>query len=433
MRTQVIENALLGEQLYGCRLDSGLQVFVLPKRGYHKVYASFATHYGSIDSTFVPPGGSRMDVPPGIAHFLEHTLFEDEEGNVSDRFAQLGASSNAYTSYTHTNYLFSCTDAFEPSLDLLLDYVQNPYFTEANVRKEMGIIEQEIAMLEDMPDRRVVMDLMCALYAHHPVRLDIAGTVDSVRQVTPELLHTCYRTFYHPENMVLLVLGDVDPARVIERVAEDQAERRVERRGAIERIYPAEPDAVCEAYVESHAPASRARLLLGLKDPRAERRSGTDAMRTQLLTQLVSRALLGRSSALYNELYDDGLIDDSFFTYFEAANDYGYSMLGGETDEPDRLLDRLRTRLHEATTDGLARADFERVRRAAMGRFLDQFNSLEYVASSLLSYHFLGASLFESVEMMAAFTWEEANERLREHFQADRMAAAVLRPQGARG
>jgi predicted Zn-dependent peptidase len=229
------QNRTIGERIVKTELPSGLNVVVIPRPGFHKTFATFATRYGSIDNAFHDPEtGSVVRVPDGIAHFLEHKMFEQQGGgDAFDDFARLGASSNAYTDYTSTTFLFQTTSHVEENLNTLLNFVQQPYFTDANVEKEKGIIEQEIRMYLDMPGDRLHSNLMRALYVHHPVRVDIAGSVDSIRTITPKDLYTCYHTFYHPSNMVLLIIGDVNAQAMIEAVVENQQARDYSRRGPV--------------------------------------------------------------------------------------------------------------------------------------------------------------------------------------------------------
>lgn len=431
MHIEVRQIPILKEELHTARLASGLTVFVIPKPGFQKKYASFATHYGSVDNCFVPPGSSRVCVPDGIAHFLEHTLFQKENGNASDWFSELGAASNAYTSYLLTTYLFSATDQFEACLDTLLNFVLEPYFSTANVEKERGIIEQELLMYDDMPDRRLILSLMQAMYHEHPVRIDIGGTIESIHEVTPELLEACYQTFYHPENMSLVVIGDIDPQRVIDQAAQNVDRRGYSPRGTIERLFPDEPEGVREQRVEIEMMASRPRLAMGYKAlPKIG--TGTEQLRDRLLMGLILRSLFGRSSTLYAALYEDGLIDDSFSFYFESSPHYGHTLIGGETNDPDRLHDRLQVGIRQHVERGIEADEFERLRRAYLGRFLDNLNSLDNVAANFLSHHVRGTSLFDTMELMQSLTVDEANERLRKHFAADHCSVCVLRPkQGA--
>lgn len=433
MSVATLENRLLQEKVYTETLESGLKVFVLPKPGFHKKYAVFATRYGSVDSVFAPPGRPEpLAVPDGIAHFLEHKLFEEEYGNVFDKFAELGASANAYTSYTLTSYLFSCTDRFPESFDLLLDFVQRPYFTEENVEKEKGIIEQELRMYEDHPDRCLYINLLEALYHKNPVRLDIGGTVESIRLITKDLLYTCYETFYHPDNMAVFAVGDFDPEAVLAQVRRDAAERGARPQGPIRRFYPEEPTSIREGRVEDELAISRPRYALGFKDPDAGL-AGEALLRRELATNVVLRLCLGRSSTLFNSLYEQGLIDDHFSGRYSGAMQFGHTVIGGETSDPERLHAALVEGVERLCREGVRPGDFERVRRQYIGSFLDAFNSLEFIANSFLSNYFRDISLFDYVEAVDALTLDALNERLHDHFDFGRSAVSVLWPKGKRG
>ncbi|MCL5676748.1 MAG: insulinase family protein, partial [Firmicutes bacterium] len=319
----VLAEPTLREELHGATLTSGLPVYVLPRGGVVRKFATFAVHYGSVDNQFVVPGeGQATSVPDGIAHFLEHKLFEEKEGNVFDRFAALGADCNAYTYYTTTTYLFDCTDNFEPALDILVDFVQDPYFTEENVAKEKGIIQQELRMYNDSPGWRVRANLMKGLYHVHPVRIDIGGTVESIQRIDRETLYRCYRTFYHPSNMALFVVGDVDPDRVIERVAGRMAKRKLAPQPPIERIFSPEPTGVRQQRTEEKMVVAQPILRIGFKDSDLGL-TGPDQLRKELISELVLDVFLGRGSSLYQELYEDGLVSDRFELGFEGGRRSG--------------------------------------------------------------------------------------------------------------
>jgi len=428
MGWQTMYSDLLKERVLYTKLDVGLEVFVMPRPGFHKRYAVFSTRYGSIDNRFRRPGSDEVtEVPDGIAHFLEHQLFEDEEGHVFDGFAALGASVNAYTSHTMTSYLFSTTDNFEQAFDRLLDFVQAPHFTPEGVRKEIGIIEQEIRMYEDQPRHRLAMNLLQALYHVHPVRIDIAGTVDSIRRIDAETLYACYDTFYHPSNMAVFVVGDVDPDAVLAQVEADLAPRGYAPRPPVERLYPEEPPTVAQARVEATLPAARPLYALGFKDP-VWTMTDEERLRAEVVTSLVLSAALGRSSRLYQELYDDDLIDDGFSARYQLGTNFGHTIIGGETRDPDALHARLMQGFERLREEGLSEEDLRRVQRQAVGEFVQMFNSLEFIANGFLYYHFLGGSLFGYLSELQAVTLEEANRRLREHLHPDRAAVSIVRP-----
>lgn len=426
--TRILENKLLKEQVYMRRVDPGLEVYVLPKKGYIKKYATYATHFGSVDSRFIVGGeGKELSVPDGVAHFLEHKLFEDEEGNAFDRFATLGASSNAFTNFNNTAYLFSSTENFEESLELLLDFVQNPYFTEESVEKEKGIIEQEIRMYEDNPQWRLFFNLLAAMYKEHPVRVDIAGTVESIRQIDKDVLYKCYRTFYHPSNMAVFVVGDVDPERVLDQVEANVSKRNYQPLGEIKRIYPQEPRELEKEYVMQELVVSQPVLNIGFKE-RDLGYEGDRLFKRELVTNLVLDVVFGSSSKLYNELYEEGLIDDEFDAGYVAERDYSHTVVGGETADPDRLFERLVAGIKQAQNTGISTETFEHYRRKMMGEFLKSFNSLEFIANNFLAYHFRKINFFDYLDVLQNMTLEDVNSRLTDHFTADNMARSLIMP-----
>jgi predicted Zn-dependent peptidase len=423
-----MENRLLAEKITWRRLGTGLEVFVLAKPGYKKKYATFATRFGSIDSRFIAGGeGEETEVPDGVAHFLEHKLFEEEGGSVSDRFARLGASSNAFTNFTNTAYLFSTTENFTECLEILLDFVQQPYFTAESVEKEKGIIEQEIRMYEDNPQWRVFFNLLEALYREHPVQKDIAGTVESIRRIDKDVLYKCYRTFYHPSNMAVFVVGDVEPESVLDQVDSNITRRDYQPQGEIKRIYPQEPPVLTRDCISQQLVVSQPIFNMGYKDLDVGY-DGERQFRRELLTELVLDAILGSSSRLYNDLYEEGLIDDEFDTGHVAEKNYGHTVIGGETRDPEMLYRRLRDGIERARQEGISGELFEHHRRKITGGFLKSFNSLEFVANNFLAYHFRGINFFNYLDVLNSLTAEEANNRLRSHFGDDNCARSVILP-----
>lgn len=422
----------LQETFYFNTLPSGLKVYILPRPGYNQKYATFATHYGSIDSHFVVPGTDEaVLVPDGIAHFLEHKMFEEEEGNVFDRFARLGASANAYTEYTTTTYLFSATDNFEAGLEILLDFVQRPYFTDENVEKEKGIIEQEIRMYRDMPRWRVQENLLEALYHVHPVRINIAGTVDSIRRITKELLYQCYRTFYHPSNMVLLVVGDVDPEKVWEQVVANQSRKDFSQQPAIRRLYPQEPPTVSQKEIVEEMVVSRPILNLGFKDNDTGY-AGRPLLEKEVAVSLGLAAILGKSSDLYAKIYEEGLIDEGFGFDYMVERDYAAAIVGGETRDPRRLQDLLLEGIRQAQEQGIDPAAFERQRRKAIGGLISLFNSPEELAYQFNHLYFRETNLFEYLEVLEELEVEDVNQRLRRHLSPENMAVSIIIPKRSR-
>lgn len=417
----------LREVVWHEQLPSGLTVEVVPKPNYHKRYATFATRYGSIDNCFVVPGASEATrVPDGIAHFLEHKVFEQKEGNVFGRFAALGASVNAATTYTSTTYLFSTSERFDESLELLLSFVQQPYFTPENVKKEQGIISQEIRMYEDNPEWRLQDNLMNALYHAHPVRIDIAGTVESIARIDPETLYLCHRTFYHPSNMAVFVVGDVDPERVIDQVRAGVEGRNYDHREPVERRYPDEPATLEQRRREEKLRVALPMLALGFKDRPAE--PGLALLRQSTATDIALRAVLGRSSDLFNRLFEQGLIDDTFGASYTGEASYAHAVLGGETREPDRLADALLEGISDARERGIPAADIERIRRASLGSLIAALQSPELIAHQATADFFRGFGFFDRYAVLEETGVDAVNERLRTLLDPEKCAISTVLP-----
>lgn len=413
------------EKIYRETMPGGLEVVVLPKEGFSKTYATFSTKYGSIDNHFSVGGEEPVKVPDGIAHFLEHKMFEEPEGDIFAKFASQGASANAYTSFDRTVYLFSATEGIEANLETLLDFVQHPYFTDENVEKEKGIIEQEINMYRDNADWRVYFGLIDALYNVHPIHIDIAGTADSIRQIDKETLYRCYHTFYHPSNMFLFVVGGVRPDEVMELVRGNQERKSFQPQGEINRFFDNEPATVKQPRKTASLPVSMPKCMIGFKED-APDSDPESLLRNELTTKLMLDSLLGSSSSTYHALYDDNLISDSFGHEYNSSEDYAFSVVGGETRDPGELVGRLREAIEAARETGLSAEEFERTKRKKIGGYLRMLNSPEAIAGEFTRYRFRGADLFKLLPVYESITLDEANARLRSHFDWERMAVSIV-------
>lgn len=415
----------LQETLYYEVMDNGLRVYVLPKPGFQKTYATFATKYGSVDNHFKVEGAAEVRVPDGIAHFLEHKMFEEPEGDIFAKFASNGASANAFTSFDQTVYLFSATDHIHENLETLIDFVQNPYFTDQNVEKEKGIIGQEINMYQDNPDWRVYFGLIEAMYKVHPVHIDIAGTVESIGTITKEDLYTCYNAFYHPSNMLLFVVGGVDPEETMNLIRSNQARKSYDQQGKIERIFDPEPTEVAEKRRESRLAVSLPKCLFGFKEKETDL-SGEEQLRRDLTTKLMMDLLFGASTELYQKLYEDDLISDSFGHEYNSSPEYAFSAVGGDTKDPDALLARIREEVDKLKASGFREDDFERARKKKMGGYLRMLNSPENIAHEFTRYQFRGADLFKVLPVYESITLEEVNRRLQEHVDWNQLAVSIV-------
>ena len=417
-----IKNERLGERYYEIDHKSGLKILVYPKENYASAYAMFGTRYGSIDTDFRLQGEkSFTSVPERIAHFLEHKLFESEELDAFERYAKTGASANAYTSFDRTCYLFSCTDNFKESLEILLDFVTHPYFTEATVQKEQGIIGQEIQMCRDEAGWESLFALLRAMYHMHPVRIDIAGTVESIADITADLLYTCYNTFYNLSNMVLCVAGNVNPDEVLE-VADRvlQKAQPVE----IERKFHEEPREVKEAYVEEHLAVAAPIFSLGFKEA-VETPERT--LKELILSNVILEAVCGKTTPFYTELLESGLCNTSFDCEYFAGYGYAAWIFTGETPDARAVEEKLVGRIRELQKTGIAEKDFLRIRKKLYGRTVMQFNDIDAIANGMVAAHFRGESIFDDAEILENLTVDEVNARLRSAIDTDCRSLAVIR------
>ncbi|QQE80352.1 EF-P 5-aminopentanol modification-associated protein YfmH [Alicyclobacillus sp. SO9] len=416
------------EKMYQEQLDNGLTVFLLPKPGFQQTFSVFTTRFGSIDQTFeMNDGKDLLTVPDGIAHFLEHKMFESQEIDVFQEFARHGASANAFTTFDQTSYLFTSTQDILENTTILLDYVQDPYFTEENVEKEKGIIGQEIRMYEDNPDWQSFFGLLKAMYKTHPVHLDIAGTVESIAGITKDLLYDCYRTFYHPANMVYVAVGGFDPEQMMNHIRSNQAAKNFPKAPPFTRVPVDEQKEVATPQVTAELSVSQPRCIIGWKDADVGL-TGESLLKQELLTGVILDTLFGRGSDAYHEFIDEELIDQQFSWEYECTESYGYSLVGGNTSNPDLLLRRINETLDRARYSGLSQDEFERNRKKAMGRFAMAMDSPTAIARNFTSYHLKGVDWFSSIQILENLTLEQANERLNSHFVSSQQAASIVTP-----
>jgi predicted Zn-dependent peptidase len=387
-----------------------------------------------VDDEFVPPGGGRLRVPDGIAHFLEHTLFETEEGNASDLFARRGAYSNAATSFTTTTYLFSAADRLYENLELLVRFVENPVFKPDRVEKEKGIIEQEIQGYRDDPHWVGYMGLLENLFVRHPVRIDIAGTPESIRQIDSATLHECYRTFYRPSNMILFAVGDIESDRFFEFVASSSRFASAPPEsgasgpsGAVKRFYPEEPREVFRRETRKEMEVALPKLLVGFKEVGLPT-GGEEYVLHDLASGLALEILFGRSSTTFQELYEGGLILDDFGAGYSIGAEVGHGIIGGETPQPDRLREILLGRISRLREGGIAPEDFERTRRMFAGSFIRGFNSLDYIASNYTYFRFHDFDLFSIPDLLARLDRDRLQERIRSLLDPENFASFVILP-----
>ncbi|EMF0063962.1 insulinase family protein [Enterococcus hirae] len=391
----------INETLYHEVLPNGLTVYLLPKNDYHKTYGLFSTNYGSIDNEFIPYGSDKkIKVPDGIAHFLEHKLFEKEDGDVFQLFGQQGASANAFTSFTKTSYLFSTIDQVEKNLTTLLDFVQAPYFTEETVNKEKGIIGQEIQMYEDDPNWRMFFGILNNLYPEHPLHIDIAGTVESIEAITADDLYTCYRTFYQPSNMVLFVVGKLEPEKLMELIRTNQNAKDFPPAQKIERYFPDNNgDIIAKSSMRSAI--TRDKFVLGIKGLDVLPAEGKELLRYKTALNLLFQLLLGNTSQNYLKMYNDGLIDDSFGFEFSLDREFHFADFSGDTDQPEKAAEKVKEiLLHFEEDQELSEENLTLLKKKMLGQYFQTLNSLEYIANQFTQSLFGDQTLFDLPEII---------------------------------
>ncbi len=414
---KTVDSAVLHEKYYEIDHKSGLKIFVMPKEHYSSAYAVIGTRYGSIDTKFKRSDRSDfVTVPEGIAHFLEHKLFESEELDAFTRYAETGASANAYTSFDKTCYLFQCTDRFEDSLRILLDFVTHPYFTKETVEKEQGIIGQEITMYYDVPGWMSTFNLLKCLYKNHPVRIDIAGTVDSISHITDKLLYDCYDTFYNLNNMALAVVGNVDVDSVL-AVCDEVLKKSADVK--IERAFEQEPREIVKSYEEYHLSVGMPVFSFGYKE---ECKTPMRTVKELIEMNVLLEVLAGETSPLYTSLFEKGLINSSFSKEYFVGNGYEAVIFDGESNNAAEVAQEIKAEVENLRTNGFSDERFEAARRSLYGKEIMSYNDIDDVANSMIASCFGGFGIFDALEIYKSVQKSDIEkllaEKLNEHYSA---------------
>ena len=417
------EYSRIGERVFSARLDNGLTVYVDVKPDFQKSYAFFATDYGGMDMKF-QLDGQWHDTPAGVAHFLEHKTFDTKDGNALQDLAANGASPNAFTNSAITGYYFESTEKFYENLKILLSFVSQPYYTQESVDKEQGIIGQEIRMIEDDPEYQVYYAMLEGLYAHHPIRTSVAGTIESISRITAGTLNLCHSAFYNPGNMVLCVAGNVDPEKVLDMAREILPR---EGKGSIPRDYgPAEPAGAARSRTELRMEVSTPIFQLGWKMEPAPR--GEEQLRQKLVAELACEALLGNSSPLYVRLYREGLINSSFSYGFDGYPSCAYAMAGGESADPDAVAAAIAAEAERIGREGVDPALFARLKKGLYGTKVRGLNSFENICVGMAQAYFAGYDMLRFPEVFEGISQADVETCIRTCFTPERAALAVVQP-----
>ena len=419
MKKEFFENEI-GEAYVKATLNNGLQIFILEKPQYKSAYALFGTKYGSIDTIF-NVDGKETAVPEGIAHFLEHKLFESEDGDAFTKFAKTGAYANAFTSFDKTCYLFSCSDRFYENLDILLSFVQSPYFTKETVEKEQGIIGQEIRMYDDSPAWRVMFNMLMAMYHNHPVRIDIAGTVESIAKIDYQLLFDCYNTCYNPSNMFICIAGNIDADTCLEQIKKNIKPSESKE---IIRIKPEEPYEVVKHYTEQSLEVAQPMFCFGLKDEFSE---NSLSVKERIIMALLLNIISGDTSPLYKELIIKGLINDEFDSEHFCGDGYSALIFEGESSDPKAVAEEIKKEIERLKVDGIDKKLFSAIRASMYGSAIRLFNNVESIAMHLTDCAMNDSCLFDELKYLKSVTLEDVSRKLKS-LDTENSVLSVINP-----
>ena len=421
---QIIENLKVQEKVYIEKLKNGLTVMIIPKKGVQKKYAIIGTNYGSNDSKFIVPGEDKeTEVPKGVAHFLEHKMFEQESGiNSLDTLTALGVEANAYTTNDHTAYLFECTENFYPALDELMDYIQHPYFTDENVEKEKGIIGQEIMMYDDYPEWKVYLNALEAMYYEHPIKLDITGTIETISHINKEILYKCYNTFYNPSNMVMVVCGDFEPEKLIEEIKKRLINK--EANGEIKRIYPKEKEDIVKNKVEEKMDVSQPLFVIGIKDKIADTK---ERVRKHIAVEILLNMIIGKSSKLYKELYEEGLLYATPSLDYEFSKDYAHILITGQSPKPEIVYEKFKQQVNNMKNTTIDSQEFNRIKKRIYGEYIKEYNDVSNIARMFLADFFKEINSFDYLEEMLIINEQYVDQVLKSVFDDTKMVLSVIK------
>lgn len=423
---KIIDCSRIKEKAYTEELENGLKVIIIPKKESNKKYVIWGTNFGSIDNHFiVPETNEEVILPDGVAHFLEHKMFEQPNGtNSLDTLMALGLEANAYTTNDHTAYLFECSEDenFYKGLDELMDYVQSPYYTDQNVEKEKGIIGQEIMMYDDDPSFQLYLDTLQCLYSKNPIRIDIAGTIESISGINPQMLYNSYNTFYNPSNMVMCICGNFEPESILEEVKKRL--KPTKNIGKISRIYEKEPEGINQKYMEKTMSISMPIFMVGIKDKIVD---VSEKIKRHMAMDIIMNLLIGNSSRLYKELYDKQILTVDPELEYEFSKQYAHALIGGQSKNPQQVNEMLISEIQKMKNDGINEEDFKRIKRKIYGEFVTEFNDVGSISRMFLSDTIKEVNSFDYVEKFDEVTLEYVTEVFNETFNEENMVLSVIK------
>ena len=418
-----IECTKIKEEAYIENLENGMKVIIIPKHNLDKKYIIWGTHFGSIDNRFImPKTGEEVFIPDGVAHFLEHKMFEQPDGtNSLDTLMALGLDANAYTTNNHTAYLFECTNNFYEGLDELMDYVQHPYFTDENVEKEKGIIGQEIKMYDDEPGWQLYMNALDCMYKNNPIKIDIAGSIESISEITPDVLYKCYNTFYNPSNMIMVVCGDFDPNKLLGEIKNRLVKK--EEQGEIKRIYPEKEMGINKTYKEDKMEVSLPIFAVGYKDDEG---MNEEIVKKHIAIEILLNMIIGKSSDSYKELYEKGYLISEPDLDYEFAEEYAHVLISGQSKDPNIIKEKIEQTVEKYIKEGLSEEHFNRIKKKIYGDYVAEYNSVGDIARMFLSDSMKKINSFDYIEKYNEVTKEYAENVLKNVFKKENLVLSVI-------
>lgn len=422
---KIIESSKIKEKAYIEKLENGMTVIIIPRKNTKKKYIIWGTHFGSIDNHFImPQTGEEVYIPDGVAHFLEHKMFEQANGtNSLDTLMALGIDANAYTTNDHTAYLFECTEHFYEGLDELMDYVQNPYFTDENVEKEKGIIGQEIKMYDDEPAWQLYMNALDCMYHENPIKIDIAGTVESISEITPDVLYKCYNTFYHPSNTTMAICGDFELEEILKEVKKRLIPK--ENQGEIKRIYPAQEDKINKKEKTVQMEVSLPMFMIGYKDIE---NSKENRIQKHIAIEILLNMIIGKSSDLYQELYEKGILLSQPDLDYEFADQYAHICISGFTKEPHLVKEKIDQIVKQMQENGIDEEHFNRIKKKIYGDYVVEYNSTSETARMFLADNMKQINSFDYIEEFETVTKDYTQTVLNNIFKEENEVLSIVEP-----
>lgn len=416
----------LDESTFSTILKNGLSVYVCKKKGFGKKIGLFGTKYGSVINDFVDINtGKRMKVPDGIAHFLEHKLFEKEGANALDLFSQMGVASNAYTSFDQTVYYFETNEKLKESIEMLVKLIKEPYFTDENVQKEQGIIGQEISMYDDDPNFMVYFNALRAMYQRNPVRIDIAGTIESISNITKELLYTCYNTFYSPQNMFFIVVGDVDVDDTIKTIEENikKYDNKIASNSNIEKFMEEEPKEIAKKEIVQKMEIFLPQICIAYKLDLCD---GAKVRKNDIVASIVSDMYFSKQSDFFENEYNLGRVNGSIDIQYEGSEYFSHVIVSATSSDLDKVESDILDYIEKIKNETIDEELFETIRRKKIGEVILSSDTLSVSYRRIIDSILNNTNVYLDVEILKSLKSSDIKEFLENLDENRRVTSKII-------